>query len=406
MAIYAGDREVQQVTFPAGTQMGRVLGVYVGTTRIFPPAGRTEEYLFTAGASGGTASGNQVLFSPSVPWWAVAVDVIAIGGGGGGHGGDGTISRDGQGGRAAAWQSGVIGLTRAEGDFLNTFSVRVGKGGSGGSRGKSGTAGAESKVSYGMQLGPSVSSPGGAAGSGYGDAAGQSASNFTRFGMSFPGGTGGSREQPGGNPGAGGGGGKGGIFGSATAGAAGGNGSVWIRFRSDPPSLEVGVSSGDAFTPLRDWAASIGETHETITEITVPMEVIGPSLQRLFRDCYALTSIPALDTSQVKNMAYMFYNCYALTSIPALDTSQAAYISDMFYGCSSLESVTLPGMGNGFTARQTLAMRTTVLNAAAANALMQSLGTPPPGGTLELPATAAGADTTIATAKNWTVTFG
>ena len=233
MAIYAGDREVQQVTFPDGTQTGRVLGVYVGTTRIFPPAGRTEEYLFTAGASGGTASGNQVLFSPSVPWWAVAVDVIAIGGGGGGHGGDGTISRDGQGGRAAAWQSGVIGLNRAEGDFLNTFSVRVGKGGSGGSREKSGTAGAESKVSYGMQFGPSVSSPGGAGGSSYGDATGQYANSFSGFGMSFPGGTGGSREQPGGSPGAGGGGGKGGIFGSATAGAAGGNGSVWIRFRSE-----------------------------------------------------------------------------------------------------------------------------------------------------------------------------
>ena len=78
----------------------------------------------------------------------------------------------------------------------------------------------------------------------------------------------------------------------------------------------------------------------------------------------------------------------------------------MFYDCSSLESVTLPGMGNGFDAKQTLDMRDTKLNAAAANALMQSLGTPPPGGTLQLPATAAGADTSIATAKNWTVTIG
>ena len=233
MSIYVGDRETQLITFPSGVQMGRILGVYVGTTRIFPPAGRTEEHLFTSGATGGTASGNQVLFSPSIPWWAIAVDVIVIGGGGGGHGGDGTLSRDGQGGRAAAWQSGVIDLTRAEGDFLNTFSVRVGKGGSGGSRDKSGTAGAESKVSYGMQLGPSISSPGGAGGSGYGDAAGQSANSFTGFGMSFPGGAGGSREQPGKSPGGGGGGGKGGVFGGGTAAASGGDGSVWIRFRSD-----------------------------------------------------------------------------------------------------------------------------------------------------------------------------
>lgn len=233
MAIYVGNNEVQQITFPYGTQMGRVLGVYVGTARIFPPAGRTEEYLFTTGATGGTAIGNQVRFTPKVPWWAVAVDVIVIGGGGGGHGGDGTISRDGQGGRAAAWQSGVIELTQAEGDLLNTFSVLVGKGGSGGAKEKSGTAGAESKVSYGMQLGPSISSPGGAGGSGYGDAAGQSAASFTGFGMSFPGGAGGSREQPGRSPGGGGGGGKGGVFGGATAAAAGGDGSVWIRFRSE-----------------------------------------------------------------------------------------------------------------------------------------------------------------------------
>lgn len=233
MAIYVGNREVHQIAFPDGMLMSRVLGVYVGDKRIFPPSGRTEERLFTVGATGGTADGNQVRFTPAVPWWAVAVDVVAIGGGGGGHGGDGSVSRDGQGGSAATWQSGVIELTQAEGDLLNTFSVLVGKGGSGGAREKSGTAGAESKVSYGMQFGKSVSSPGGAGGSGYGDAAGQSASNFTGFGMSFSGGAGGSREQPGRSPGGGGGGGKGGVFGGATAAAAGGDGFVWIRFRSE-----------------------------------------------------------------------------------------------------------------------------------------------------------------------------
>ena len=233
MSIYGGNLEVRQITFPNGTQMGRVLGVYVGTTRIFPPAGRTEEYLFTVGATGGIASGNQVRFNPAVPWWAVAVDVVAIGGGGGGHGGDGGMNRDGQGGRAAAWKSGTIDLTQAEGDLLNTFAVLVGKGGVGGPKEQPGTVGAESKVSYGMQFGPSISSPGGAGGSSYSDATGQSAGSLTMFGMSFSGGAGGSREQPGRNPGAGGGGGRGGTFGGATAGAAGGNGSVWIRFRSE-----------------------------------------------------------------------------------------------------------------------------------------------------------------------------
>lgn len=232
MSIYVGDREVRQITFPDGTRMGRVLGVYVGAERIFPPEGRTEEYLFTVGATGGIASGNQVRFTPRVPWWAVAVDVIAIGGGGGGHGGDGGFNRDGQGGRAAAWQTGTIALTKSEGDFLNTFQVRVGKGGAGGSAGNAGNPGAESKVSYGFDLGPSVSSQGGLGGSSYGGATGQAAGDVSRFGMEFPGGAGGGRGQAGWSPGGGGGGGRGGTFGGATAGAAGGAGSVWIRFRS------------------------------------------------------------------------------------------------------------------------------------------------------------------------------
>ena len=153
--------------------------------------------------------------------------------------------------------------------------------------------------------------------------------------------------------------------------------------RIQPMQLRVGSQIGEAaYGPLRDWALSIGKTYETITEITVPMRVIGPSLQELFADCSSLTSIPALDTSQVTDTGYMFYGCWAL------------------------ESVTLPGMGNGFTTKQTLDMRETKLNAAAANALMQSLGTPPPGGNLQLPDTATGADTSIAASKNWEVTIG
>ena len=209
--------------------------------------------------------------------------------------------------------------------------------------------------------------------------------------------------------------------------------SVWVGDQQVFPDvfiLRVGVSSGVAYTPLREWAVSIGKTYQTITEITVPMRVIGPSLYSLFDGCSALTSVPNMDTSQVTdmyamflrcsalasvpamdtgrvtNMLGMFYDCHALTTVPAMDTSQVTDTEFMFYNCSSLESVTLPGMGNGFTSKQTLDMSTTVLDAAAANALMQSLGTPTPGGTLQLPATATGANTSIATAKNWTVTIG
>ena len=131
----------------------------------------------------------------------------------------------------------------------------------------------------------------------------------------------------------------------------------------------------------------------------------------MFTNCHALTSIPALDTSQVTNMRSMFNGCSSLTTIPTLNTSRVADVRFMFGGCTSLESVTLPGLGNGFTSGSSvpsrdLNMRDTKLDAAAANALMQSLGTPQPGGNLDLPATATGADTSIAAAKNWTVTIG
>ena len=283
----------------------------------------------------------------------------------------------------------------------------------------------------------------------------------TEYNQTYTGGIGGTRNTPGTHPGGGGGGGQGSnLLGNPTTGQPGGDGYVWIRFRSAPALtpgddrfiLRVGVSSGEAFGPLREWAVGIGKTHQTITEITAPMEVIGPSLQRLFSECRELTTIPTLDTSQVTNMGFMFYACRELTTIPTLDTSQVTNMGFMFdtcrslttiptldtsqvtnmqsmftdcsslttipgldsdrvkdvgyafYGCSSLESVTLPGMGNAFATKQTLDMRDTKLNAAAANALMQSLGTPPPGGNIQLPATAAGADTSIATAKNWTAT--
>ena len=193
--------------------------------------------------------------------------------------------------------------------------------------------------------------------------------------------------------------------------------SVWVGDKKVfpdeqvPPGfiLRVGVSSGNAYTPLREWAVSIGKTYQTITKITVPVEVVGPSLYSLFNGCNALTGVPDMDTSNVTNMGSLFYNCWALTSVPALNTIKVTNMNSMFDGCSSLESVTLPGMGTGFTTAQDLDMLDTKLGAAAANALMQSLGTVPAAATdsaLQLPATAAGANTSLATAKNWEVTIG
>ena len=63
------------------------------------------------------------------------------------------------------------------------------------------------------------------------------------------------------------------------------------------------------------------------------------SVEGMFSGCSSLTSIPALDTSNVTSVEGMFHGCSSLTSIPQLDTSNVKYMSSMFYGCSSLTSI-------------------------------------------------------------------
>ena len=481
MAVYIGHEECQVIYVARNGQQLRVSSIWVGDQQVFPPANRQEVHLFTRDTQGYGRSddGTSLAFSVPVPWWATAADVVIIGAGEKGR--DGTKSftggTDGAGGRSGAWVVKTVALPQAT-DAI----VFVGKGNS--------TAPEPTGVI--LQVADTndavtVHDGEGTRTSGSGSTGGSvTPSQRAEYGPTHIGGAGGTRNNPGGHPGGGGGGGQGsGLIGNPQTGRNGGDGYVWLRFRSETAIiigsdgvLRVGVEAGPASEPVHAWAVGIGKTHQTITEITVPLRVVGPSLYALFSDCTSLVSVPDMDTSQVNDMRYMFYNCqslasapvldtsrvieteamfsncWALTSVPDMDTSrvtnmrymfydcralttvpelntsrvtnmyamfqrcssltrvhdldasQATDVYGMFYNCTSLESVTLPGMGNAFTAKQTLDMSTTKLNAAAANALMQSLGTPPPGGTLQLPATAAGADISIATAKNWEVTVG
>ena len=59
----------------------------------------------------------------------------------------------------------------------------------------------------------------------------------------------------------------------------------------------------------------------------------------IFSCCNRLTSIPALNTSQVTNMDNMFSGCISLVSIPALDTSKVTKMGYMFGNCTSLTSI-------------------------------------------------------------------
>ena len=130
----------------------------------------------------------------------------------------------------------------------------------------------------------------------------------------------------------------------------------------------------------------------------------------MFGYCTSLVNVPQYDTREVVDATALFLGCASLKSLPPLDMSSVIYATDMFSSCESLESLTLPGLGKSFVNGQILGMRDTKLDADAANALMQSLGTVPSSagypGRLQLPATATGANTSIATSKNWTVTIG
>ena len=64
----------------------------------------------------------------------------------------------------------------------------------------------------------------------------------------------------------------------------------------------------------------------------------------MFSNCSSLTVIPHLDTSSVTNMSYMFYNCASLTAIPLLDTSSRTDMSYMLSNCASLTTANLKGV--------------------------------------------------------------
>ena len=59
----------------------------------------------------------------------------------------------------------------------------------------------------------------------------------------------------------------------------------------------------------------------------------------MFEQCTSLITIPQLDTSKVTNMSMMFYNCNSLTTIPQLDTSNVTDTSNMFNYCTSLTTI-------------------------------------------------------------------
>lgn len=387
MAVYVGYDECQVIYVAKNGQQLRVSSVWVGDHQVFPPADRQEIHVFTRDTQGygRVDNGSHFAFTAPVPWWATSMDVVIIGAGEKGQ--DGTKSiiggEDGAGGKSGAWVVKTVAINNPLGAFIS-----IGKGNSVSPSPTEVFLPTEdfTEIRVWDGEGTRTSNNGSTGGT-------PSPQSRDEYGQRHNVGAGGSRNNPGTHPGGGGGGGQGsGLIGDPQTGRDGGDGYVWLRFRSNDPigggfAIIVGTDTGAAYGPIREWAESIGKTYQTITEITVPIRVAGPSLNSLFDGCSRLREIPPMNLSQVTN------------------------VGGMFNGCASLTGAELHGAGNAFQPGsgefpRTLDMLDTKLNAAAANALMQSLGTPPPGGTLQLPATATGANTSIATAKNWQVTIG
>ena len=100
------------------------------------------------------------------------------------------------------------------------------------------------------------------------------------------------------------------------------------------------VGSYSAMDWLRAKLAEYGEDYQTVEEI--PFEIDSSqvtNMRNMFQNCYALTSVPAMDTRNVTNMEGMFRGCSSLTTVPDMDTSKVTNMSGMFSNCHALTSV-------------------------------------------------------------------
>ena len=111
---------------------------------------------------------------------------------------------------------------------------------------------------------------------------------------------------------------------------------------------ESGLKFGKStFTEVPDWADWEGITSmnnmfyecSSLTTIHALNTSNVTDMESMFQGCSALTTIPALNTSKVTNMKAMFSGCYALTTVPLIDTSSVTNMYDIFYTCSSLTTI-------------------------------------------------------------------
>ena len=103
--------------------------------------------------------------------------------------------------------------------------------------------------------------------------------------------------------------------------------------------------------------------------------------------------------SNISNASYLFFGCFALQSVPALDTALGTNFSYMFYGCYALQ------WSDVYGGRYAISYATANLSAAALDNIYTNLGTAAGAQTITVTGNwgTAGDDPTIATAKGFSV---
>jgi len=146
------------------------------------------------------------------------------------------------------------------------------------------------------------------------------------------------------------------------------------------------------------------------------------SFDSTFSGCHSLVRVPLLDTSSATTLRRMFINCYSIIVIPALVTTINANLNDTFRNCSALQEINITDWSAVTNVTTTLSatvrlsrvrncdvpITITFLNCQLEEAELEEIYTDLPvvaGKTITVTGNpgAATADSSIATAKNWTV---
>ena len=112
---------------------------------------------------------------------------------------------------------------------------------------------------------------------------------------------------------------------------------IWPTREKVQITLGTGLEARDQ---LRAALADRGLDYTTVTEVPFDIELVGTgSVRQMFYGCAALTTVPAMDTSQVTDMYALFYSCSSLTTVPDMDTGKVTNMYAMFQSCAALTHV-------------------------------------------------------------------